>query len=88
MLADLEKINGIYWTKKEDIPIIERNKMMQDAFQKLLDVSREAFAVNVYWAKATFAITNPPKSEKPRKRSKTATATLIGISKTNTRPLR
>lgn len=66
LLADLEKINGIYWTKKEETPIIERNKMMQDAFRKLLDVSREEFAASVYRAKATFAITNPPKSEKTK----------------------
>lgn len=64
LLADLEKINGIYWTKKEETPIIERNKIMQDAFRKLLDVSKEEFGASVYRAKATFAITNPPKTEK------------------------
>ncbi len=72
LLADLEKINGIYWTRKEEVPIIERNKMMQDAFRKLLEVSREEFAASVYRAKATFAITNPPKTEKTRETIETS----------------
>lgn len=66
LLADLEKINGIYWNKKEELPIIERNKMMEDAFRKLLEVSPEDFAASVYRAKATFAVANPPKPEKIR----------------------
>jgi hypothetical protein len=72
LLADLEKINGIYWTKKEEVPIIERNKMMQDAFRKLLDITPEEFAASVYRAKATFAIANPPKSDKTRETIETA----------------
>lgn len=64
LLSDLEKINGIYWTKKEEIPIIERNQLMHDEFRKLLQLSKEDFAKSIYRAKATFAITNPPKPEK------------------------
>ncbi len=64
LLADLEKINGIYWTKKDEVPIIERNQMMQDEFRKLLSRSKEDFARDLYRSKATFAITNPPKMDK------------------------
>ena len=64
LLADLEKINGIYWSKKEDIPIIERNQMMQDELRKLQTLTKEDFARSVYRSKATFAIANPPKMDK------------------------
>lgn len=64
LLTDLEKINGIYWSKREELPVVERNQRMQDEFRKLLDWSKEDFEKNVYRTKATFAITNPPKPEK------------------------
>jgi hypothetical protein len=38
--------------------------MMQDELRNLLSRSREEFAQSAYRAKATFAITNPPKTEK------------------------
>lgn len=66
LLADLEHINSIYWTKKEEVPIIDRNQMMQDELRKLLSLSKEDFAKNVYRSKATFAIANPPKMEKAK----------------------
>lgn len=64
LLAELEKINGLYWTPKEETPVIERNHQIQEAFRKLLELSPEAFAGSVYRARATFAITNVPKAEK------------------------
>jgi len=64
LLSELEKINALYWTPKEETPIVERNHMMQEAFRKLLDLSPENFAASVYRARATFAIAGLPKAEK------------------------
>ncbi|RYD54938.1 MAG: hypothetical protein EOP56_17770 [Sphingobacteriales bacterium] len=64
LLSDLERIHNMYWEKKEDIPLIERNQMMKDAIRKLLDISRESFANSVFRAKGTFSMASPAKPEK------------------------
>ncbi|HYD22610.1 MAG TPA: YbjN domain-containing protein [Flavipsychrobacter sp.] len=66
LMSTMEKISGLYWNKKEEIPLVERNQMMKEALQKLLDITREEFAASVYQTKASFAITNPPFWDKLR----------------------
>lgn len=66
LLSDIEKISQLYWEKKEEITLIERNRMMQDAIRKLLEVTREEFAKSVYHSKSTFALASPPAMDKVR----------------------
>lgn len=67
LLAELERISGIYWARKEDTTLVERNQMMKDAIRKLLETAtKEYFAANVYYSKSTFAISSPPKNDKVR----------------------
>jgi hypothetical protein len=66
LMSTIEKISNLYWVKKEEIPLVERNQMMKDAIQKLLDITREEFAASVYNTKASFAIANPPFWDKLR----------------------
>ncbi len=66
LLAELEKINGLYWDKKDEITLVERNQMMKDAIRKLLDFSKEDFSRSLYRSKSTFSIAAPPKAEKVR----------------------
>lgn len=64
LLRELERINAIYWEKKEELTLVERNLEMKVALRKLLDYSKETFAESVHRTKATFAVTNPPKQDK------------------------
>lgn len=64
LLTELEKINSIYWTKKEEVPLVERNRRMKHELQKLLTITKEQFVRSVYHSKSTFAITSPAKAEK------------------------
>jgi hypothetical protein len=66
LMGQMEKISGLYWNKKEEIPLVERNQLMKEALRKLLDISKEEFANSVYHTKATFAITTPPLWDKLR----------------------
>jgi len=66
LLSELEKINGLYWDKKDEVALVERNKMMKDAIRKLLDISKEDFGKSLYRSKSTFSIATPPKSDKVR----------------------
>ncbi len=66
LMSTMEKISGLYWNKKDELPLVERNQMMKEALLKLLDISREEFAASVYQTKASFAITNPPFWDKLR----------------------
>jgi hypothetical protein len=66
LMNTMEKISSLYWAKKEEKPLVERNQMMKDAIKKLLDIPLEEFAASVYHTKATFAITTPPVWEKFR----------------------
>jgi hypothetical protein len=66
LLSDLENVHSLYWEKKDEVPLVERNKMMKDAIKKLLLYTKEEFANNVYWSSGTFAISTPHKQEKVR----------------------
>jgi hypothetical protein len=66
LLASLEKINAIYWEKKDEIALVQRNQMMKEAIKKLLDITKEEFEASLYHAKSTFSIATPPKSDKVR----------------------
>ncbi|MES2701085.1 MAG: hypothetical protein V4649_00510 [Bacteroidota bacterium] len=66
LLAEMERISTIYWARKEDTTLVERNQMMKDSIRKLLDITKEEFSANVYHAKSTFSISAPPKTEKIR----------------------
>lgn len=64
LLAAMDKINSIYWEKKDDVALVERNKLMKDEIVKLLDISQEEFSQSVYRSKGTFSINQPPKQDK------------------------
>jgi hypothetical protein len=64
LLAEIEKINSLYWEKKEEITLVERNQMMKEAIRKLLNISKEEFSKSLYHSKSTFSIATPPKSDK------------------------
>ena len=56
--SDLDSINTLYWTRKDEVPIVERNSMMKEGIAKLLDISPEEFRNGMYRAKGTFSV-NP-----------------------------
>lgn len=65
MLSEIERITGIYWNRKDDTTLVERNQLMKDAIRKMqTEMTKEQFAANMYRVKATFSINNPPKPEK------------------------
>jgi hypothetical protein len=64
LLAEVEKISTIYWLKKEEITLVERNQRIKDAIRKLLDLSLEEFKASVYRSKGSFAISAPPGPDK------------------------
>jgi hypothetical protein len=64
LLLELEKINKLYWEKKDDVPLVERNQMMRDSIKKLLDISKEDFSKNLYRSKGCFSIATPAKADK------------------------
>ncbi len=66
LLTQLERIHALYWEKKEEITLIERNQMMKEAVRKLLDITREEFAASVYRSKSAFAISSPGPADKIR----------------------
>lgn len=58
MLNDLEKIAGIYF-KKDDRPVIEKNRDMVTEFQKMTALPKEEVFKNLFSAKYTFSIVAP-----------------------------
>jgi len=66
LLTELEKINGFYWDKKDELALVERNQMMKEGIRKLLDLSREDFGKSFFRSKSTFSIATPPKADKVR----------------------
>lgn len=64
LLVELERISSMYWEKKEELPLVERNQMMMDAIVKLQATTKEAFAESVYRSRKTFAVSTPPKGDK------------------------
>ncbi len=64
LLAEIEKITTIYWLKKEEITLVERNQRIKDAIRKLLDMSIDDFKASVYRSKGSFAIAPLASQEK------------------------
>ncbi|MBL7766784.1 MAG: hypothetical protein JNJ58_11860 [Chitinophagaceae bacterium] len=59
LLNEIERINNLYWSNKEEKTAVERNQILKDAFSKLLTWPKEEVLKYFYRAKATFAITAP-----------------------------
>lgn len=66
LLSQLEKINAMYWEKKEEVALVERNQMMKKGIKELLEISKEEFETSLYRSKSTFSIATPPKADKVR----------------------
>lgn len=66
LLTELERINNIYWKKKDEVTLVERNRLMKDAIRKLGNISKEEFSASLYNSVSTFSIASPPTSEKIR----------------------
>ncbi len=64
LLTQMERIHSMYWEKKEEVSLVERNQMMKEAARKMLDLTREEFAASVYRSKSSFAISAPGPIEK------------------------
>ncbi len=60
LLNEIEKINNVYWINKEEKTTVERNQLMKEAFQQLLQWDKAEVLKYFYRAKSTFA-TNTPK---------------------------
>jgi hypothetical protein len=58
LLNDLEKIAGIYF-KKDERPVIEKNRDMVEEFKKLLATPKEEIFKYLFRSKYTFAIVAP-----------------------------
>lgn len=58
LLNDLEKICGIYF-KKDDRPVVEKNRDMIEEFRKLLAIPKEEIFKYLFRSKYTFAIVAP-----------------------------
>jgi hypothetical protein len=58
LLSDLEKIGGLYF-KKDDRPVVEKNRDMIEEFKKLLALPKEEIFRYLFRSKYTFAIGAP-----------------------------
>ena len=58
LLNELEKISGIYF-KKDDRPVIEKNRDMIEAFKKMQAMTKEEISGCLFRSKYTFAIVAP-----------------------------
>jgi hypothetical protein len=58
LLNDLEKIGGIYF-KKDERPIVEKNRDMAEEFKKILNRPKEEIFTYLFRSKYTFAIVAP-----------------------------
>jgi hypothetical protein len=58
LMNDLEKISFTYFTR-DNKPFEEKNKVMKQEFQKLLDKPKEKITGDLYNVKSTFGIANP-----------------------------
>lgn len=64
LLLELERINAIYWEKKEELPLIERNAQMKEGLRKLQTWTQQQFAANVFRSKATYSVNTPARQDK------------------------
>jgi len=58
LLNELEKITGIYF-KKDERPVVEKNRDMAEAFKKMQALSKEEVFACLFRSKYTFAIVAP-----------------------------
>lgn len=58
LLNDLEKIGGIYF-KKDERPVVEKNRDMMEEFKKLAAIPKEELFKYLFRSKYTFAIVAP-----------------------------
>jgi len=58
LLNDLEKIGGIYF-KKDDRPVVEKNRDMAEEFGKILTRPKEEIFSSLFRSRFTFAIVSP-----------------------------
>lgn len=58
LLNDLEKIGAIYF-KKDERPVIEKNRDMVEAFKQIQTATKEEIYKNLFRSKYTFAIVAP-----------------------------
>lgn len=58
LLNDLEKIGGLYF-KKDDRPVVEKNRDMAEEFKKIAAIPREELFKYLFRSKYTFAIVAP-----------------------------
>jgi hypothetical protein len=58
MLHNLEKIGGIYF-KKDDRPVVEKNRDMAEEFRKIQAIPKEEFFKYLFRSKYTFSIVAP-----------------------------
>lgn len=66
LLSELETIHRIYWDKKDEVTLVERNKQIKNALRKLLEMTAADFGKSLYHSTNTFSISNAPKSDKVR----------------------
>ncbi len=59
LLNDIEKIVAVYF-KKDDIPVLEKNRDMIEAFKRLQAKPQEEVCKHLFRSKHTFAIVAPP----------------------------
>lgn len=59
LLNEIERINNLYWSNKEEKTSVERNQILKDAFHKLLAWPKEEVVKYFYRSRASFAITMP-----------------------------
>lgn len=66
LMLELERISDLYWSKKEESPLVERNAAIKEALRGLLGWSREDVVGCLYGLKHTFSIALPAKMDKAR----------------------
>ena len=64
LLTELERISSLYWTKKDEVALVERNQLMKEAISKLPEITKEEFAAGAYRTRNTFAIAPPAPLDK------------------------
>ena len=72
LLSRLETLSNVYWHKKDEIPLVERNARMMEGIRKLLDITYEEFAKGAYRTKNTFAVVAAPPPDKVRENIQSA----------------
>jgi hypothetical protein len=72
LMAELEKISSLYWTRKDEVPIVERNALMKEALRKLLDFPEDSFRQSLNRSTATFSIVAVPPIDKVRENVQSA----------------